>query len=68
VSPRVRTVVSGGFKEGACSVTDPWVNETLPQTDRYKLDPWAHVDDGHVIIQDLETMTPQIWRRAARWE
>lgn len=39
----------------------PYIDPTLPTRDRYRLDPWAHVDDGHVVIQDLESKTPQIW-------
>lgn len=38
-----------------------FVDTTLPQTDRYRLDPWAHVEDGHVIVQDVATMRPVIW-------
>lgn len=26
--------------------------------ERYRLDPWAHCDDGHVWVLDLETMQP----------
>lgn len=61
MSRRGRQIVREGFIEGACSVTDAWWNRTLPSNDRYRLDPWAHVDDGHVVIQDLELMTPRIW-------
>jgi hypothetical protein len=61
MSRRNSVVLADARRRGAPSVTDPWVNERLPQNERYKLDPWAHVDDGHVIIQDLETMTAQIW-------
>lgn len=58
---RRRTIVEQSLRAGAVDFLAPWVSETLPENDRYKLDPWAHVEAGHVIIQDLETMTPTIW-------
>lgn len=39
----------------------PYIDPTLPTRDRYRLDPWAHVDDGHVVIEDVVTMQPIIW-------
>lgn len=57
----MRGVVAAALQEGPLARVAPWVDRSLPETDRYRLDPWAHVEDGHVIVPDLVTMEAKIW-------
>lgn len=44
---------------GVAPVVEPLANPALTSSaDRYRLDPWAHVEDGHVRVLDLVTFQP----------
>lgn len=57
----MRQLLQAVLQDGPLARVSPWVDRSLPETDRYRLDPWAHVEDGHVIVPDVVTMQPKIW-------